>query len=649
MNYKTERIFFYSLLFISFITVVCINISANATFDTGDGIQHYLIAHYSWKHPRLFLDMWGKPFFTLVSSPFMQFGMNGAIVFQALCAAGTSFFCYKIAQKINLDFAWSIPAYIFFSPIYFALINSGLTEIFFGFLFMFSVWLIFQNKFLWGAIAASFIPFVRPEAYVVLPLIALVLLIRKQFFSIPFLFFAFISYSVIGYFYYHDLFWVITQNYSITEVGYEGQKGEFLHFVKHYDEIWGTVYSALLILGICTSIYFIFSFLSKKSKTDFLPEILFLIFGSFFDCLLLHSLLYWMPDIFTNLGMLRYMTTLIPSASLISLMGINLIFFFLFKHYRYLKIMSVAIILWFIIQTPFQQSYYPFHLNSEQVVIKEAGGWINKTFSKVNRVCYLHPFLAVVSDIDPFDNKKSTLLWSLDKDSLNLLPDSTLIVWDSHYAPQEGNLPLDLLKKDTNFIPLKYYKYYLDFPAFESWIFMKNKNHDTSTHDSIAPELITDFGPIDNLREIDSETFNFDSNKPVDTSLLTNEKCVSGEMSLKYTTEKEFGPMFSKKINEIKNFSSLRMIQINFKFFSSDSTKEIIPVIEIKNGNKTIFWHGEKINGKMNDNTWNACEIKRILFPNELNEDFILNFYFWNKGRRNFYVDDLQLKYLGLK
>ena len=77
MNPKTNKILFYILLALSFITVVYIYITSDAPYDTGDGITHYLIARYSWDHPHQYLNMWGKPFFTLITSPVAQFRLKG--------------------------------------------------------------------------------------------------------------------------------------------------------------------------------------------------------------------------------------------------------------------------------------------------------------------------------------------------------------------------------------------------------------------------------------------------------------------------------------------------------------------------------------------------------------------------------------------
>ena len=648
MNLKTEKILFYSFLFIAFITVIWIDISANVTFDSGDGLQHYLIARYSWEHPKLLLDLWGKPFFTLISSPFAQFGLKGMFIFQALCALAVSFFSYRIAQKINLKYAWTIPAFIFFSPIYFAVINTGLTEILFGCMFMLSVWLIFEKRFILSAIISSFIPFVRPEAYVVLPLIALVLLFRKKYFVIPFLLFATILYTLIGYFYYDDIFWIITNNYKIIGENYEGMKGSFFHFINHYDEIWGDVYSLLLVVGICTVLYSIIQVLYKKIKYDFLSEEIFLILGSFLACLLLHSLLYSMPGILNNLGMMRYMSVLIPVSAILALKGLNIISVSPLKKFIYLEFLIICILIFFIIKAPFKQWYYPLHLNNEQVVINEVGNWVHSSRIKNKKICYMHPYLAIVADIDPFDEKKVTLLWSLKKEQLNLLPDSTFIIWDSHFAPQEGELPLNLLSDDKIFIPIKHYKYYNESMPFETWLFMKyNSNYRSNL--SIIPEIVMDFGLLSNLQKTDSMFFDFDITVPNDKAMLSGEIFFSGKRSLEYTPDKEFGNVFSKKISEIKKSEMLRMIQINFKFFPCDSIKDVVSVIEIKNEDKIVSWYGKSIGQRIIFNEWNSCELQQILFPCETNEKYILNFYFWNKGKRKFYIDNLNIYYYDLK
>ncbi|MBI2968666.1 MAG: hypothetical protein HYY40_12770 [Bacteroidetes bacterium] len=637
---------FYLLLFVSFVTVVWINISAGVTFDSGDGIHHYLISLYSWTHPHLFLHSWGKPFFTLVSSPFAQFGIKGMIVFQALCAGAVSFFCYKITEKLNLKYSWTIPVFVFFAPIFFAVLNTGLTEIFFGCQLMFSIWLFFEKKHIPSAIIASFLPFIRIDAYVVLPIIAFVLLLKKQFLAVPLLFSGFFIYSIIGFFHFHDFLWIIHHSQSFFNEGYEGGKGDFFHYINHYEDILGTPYSVLFIAGFIRQLYVVSKCIIYKIKFPFLVEEIFLIFGTLVACFLLHAFSYWMPGVLTNLGMMRYMATLIPGAAIIAVMGMNIITLTWIKKFFYFETGIVILLIVLVINSPFKQLFYPFRVDAEQAVVKETGDWIRNIYGKNHRICYMHPYLAYASDIDPFDERRITLLWSLDKERLNLLPDSTLIIWDSHYAPQEGNLRLDLLRNDTNFIQLKYYKYYLDAFPFEIRAFMKINIKNTAAN-LFTPELVSEEGSLNNLQIIDSVFFDFDVKSSEDKSMLVKDISFSGHTSLAFTANNEWGPVFTRKISQIKNYLSFRMVEIEFKFYTSDSVREIIPVIEINKGKKIILWYGENINQQVNLNTWNDCKIKRAFLPSELNQNYYVNFYFWNKSRKRFFVDDICIYYYG--
>src|ERR1700722_11209994 len=100
-NIPRQRLIAWSILFVLFIYACVILALSSGTYDSGDGINHYLIARYSWHHHHLFIDDWGKPFFTIISSPFAQFGLKGISVFNILCGLASSYFAYKIADKFG--------------------------------------------------------------------------------------------------------------------------------------------------------------------------------------------------------------------------------------------------------------------------------------------------------------------------------------------------------------------------------------------------------------------------------------------------------------------------------------------------------------------------------------------------------------------
>ncbi len=109
--------------------IIHIFLLQDTIIDPGDGLKHFQIAKYSWKYPLLFLDHWGKPIFTLLSSPFAQIGFQGMLFFNACLFFVTSIMLLKISRLLNLKNSWLAVIFCFIAPVYFMLVLSGLTEL----------------------------------------------------------------------------------------------------------------------------------------------------------------------------------------------------------------------------------------------------------------------------------------------------------------------------------------------------------------------------------------------------------------------------------------------------------------------------------------------------------------------------------------
>lgn len=93
----SENYLFFVILLVVSCYYVYVIIDAPNTYDYGDGIQHYLMSRYSWKHPELLSGLVGQTVTHLIK--------------RSIC---TVLYC--------------------FSPIYFSVLNSGLTEVLFSFI-----------------------------------------------------------------------------------------------------------------------------------------------------------------------------------------------------------------------------------------------------------------------------------------------------------------------------------------------------------------------------------------------------------------------------------------------------------------------------------------------------------------------------------
>jgi len=639
---KTEKILFYILLILSFFTVIIIYFKADTTYDQGDGIVHYQIARYSWKYPIFFLDLWGKPFFTLISSPFAQFGLKGMYIFQALNAAIISWFLFNIASKINLKFAWTIPAFVFFAPVYFALMNSGLTEICFGMMFMFSVWLVFKKKYYVSAVIASLLPFVRPEAYVVMPLLTVIYAYRRKYFAIPLLLTAAIIYTLIGNYYFKDLLWIIHQNYKFDVDSYPGMKGSYFHYFGFFNQIWGSAYTLLLLIGIGIILKQVYQLFHRKADHEFVEEIFILILGSTIGFFTLHSLLCGMPGIVNNLGMLRYLAVLIPGSALIALIGLNLINLLALKKINFLKQAIVILVVIMVIWSPFAQWFYPFKPNPEQVVMKQMANYLNASLPNFRKICFYHPSLPFFADLDPYDYNRVESIQAANLDRLNQLPDSTLVLWDSHFMKGEGQIPFNWLSENPNFIMLKHYIFNDKDFAFEACLFIRAANPKPV---SLPIEFVSPDGHVIRDHPTISSVYTFANDSLDFVQWLAHRTSFAGRNAIAFTPEMEGGPIFQKKIRDISQFRNVKSVTLKFNLHQADSIKGFVSVIQIKDNEKQVIWEGLIIKQDLIPNQWNTVELHHS-FPEAIkNEDFLVNIYIWNNRKRKFYIDDFQITF----
>jgi hypothetical protein len=633
----------FLLLFFMFIGFFILAFTAEVSYDPGDGIRHYLVSRYSWPHPGQLLYSWGKPFFTLVSSPFSQFGLIGICVFNILCGLVSGFLTYKIARKFNLSYAILAIPFLCFSPAFFPTLNSGLTEPFFGFVLIASIYLMIESKYFWACLLVSFLPFVRTEGLLILPLFFVILIVRKRFWVSPVLAAGTVLYSIIGYFYYKDILWIKNQNpYTGHNKDIYGS-GELLHFVKNHELIWGAALGILFVLGCIAIAYFLFSKKSSEQfnvNRNFLWEEIVLIYGAFFIYFVAHSVFWW-KGMVGSLGLLRVLAGVMPCSAFICLRGFNLLMFPYLRQYKLAEATLFTVTLVFVVLTPFRQFYFPFKPEPEQAVIKEAGDWFLKTQYRDKKVYYLFPYLAHVLNVDSFDPEKVGELWGLypciEKWGIQSIPDSSIVFWDAHFGPNECRIPLDTIMNDPNFQLIQTFRpaeeiYTLGGYKFSVHVFMKlpkprfNSNLNTTFFDleSTHPDIV-------NYHQVSTEA------------------AFSGKKSGKFGPTDEFGVTLVKPGSEIP--SSTRILEFNSKIFykkGSPFNAKTVFSVEDENG-KSILWESQAIQlNSISDTTeWQKMSVRFTLSPDLLSPKNKIKCYVWNESKNEFYVDDLEVRYIG--
>lgn len=632
-----------SLLALMLVFFTGLMLFSEASFDAGDGIQHYVVSRFSWLHPYLFLDSWGKPFYTLVSSPFAQFGIKGSIFFNLLCGIGSSYFAYLFAKKMELENTWLIIPIVLFAPGFFPTLNSGLTEPFFSFLLMACAYGYVLKKYALSSLLISFLPFIRTEGFFIIPLFAITLLLRKQYFTIVLLSFGTIFYSLIGLIFLNDFFWIIYQNpYNGGSREIYGH-GEWWHFISNYNYLFGIILSILLLAGIPALLKSIMQNKQNQpiSKQTFLTEEILLLICSFLVYLIAHSIMWW-KGWANSLGMLRVIAAVLPCTSLLCLRGFNLFYINQFKKIKIIKYAILFISFAVIVITPFKKEYFPFNLTPEQKVTSEAAKWIKDSKYYQNKIYFLDPFLSSLLDIDSFDTLRSAPLWglysSIEKYGIKNIPDSTVVFWDSHYGPNECRIPLTQLLTDQNFKHLKSFRPNDRFTTlggyeYEINVFMK------------LPQPAS----LVNLKET---KINFETINENIVGGIIDSSSNPGNKYFKINSDNEFANTYKVPINSIPYNTLQCRLKAKVHNPNNDSLK-FIAVISVSSYHEINYlWEGKDCKFPKSDdnNYWQPIDCTfNIIIQNFASDSNKFSFNIWNLNHQSYYIDDIELTFIGNK
>lgn len=421
--------------------------------DPGDGLKHFQIAKYSWEIPHLLFNHWGKPLFTILSSPYAQFGFSGMIFFNITLFIITAIFLIKIAKYLEFKNGLLAVVFLFCSPIYFHNVLSGLTEVLFSALLTVSIYLLLKKNFLWSCIIFSFSFFSRPESSLILPFFLFYLVIEKQYKYIPLFFIGIVLFSVLGFPFYDDIFWVFTKR-PYSSLGTYGS-GELLHFLKEYKNVFGTIISFFFLVGLIP----LFKLGCRKNtrKKAILSSLLLLapiiaVVGG-------HSIMWW-KGLQGSAGLTRVLTTIVPCVAIIALMGLNEIILRLKEHFKipekFIVFFLIALGSVFVFKKSFNLWVDERMITSEEV-LGDAAHWYKKN-GKQNKVYYMPPYFAYRANINPFSEKGNMEHMKRFKDKQtpsNNMKKGEFLLWEGQFSALEGRLPLQNCTNDTNLILIK--------------------------------------------------------------------------------------------------------------------------------------------------------------------------------------------------
>ena len=487
------------LLLLLLLSYSLLALLSSGTIGGADDITHYKYSRYAFQHPYFFLHHWGKPFFTALSAPFAQFGFQGIKIFNVMAGTAAAWFTYRTAILFKLKYPVVAIFLVISSPMYIMLMLSGMTEILFSLVLIISIFLFFKREYIWSALLLSFIPFVRNEGVVIIPLFLMAYLWQREWKAIPFLLTGLLFYSIVGSFYFKDLLWVI------HEMPYTGEAKEFygsgslLHYVEASKFTLGLGLSLMALLGIIA--WLLDPFIQKGGKRKYWLMQMLVGYMPFMVYFAAHSFVWW-KGMGNSVGMIRVIAAVVPPAALLGAFAWSRLMEILPLSENLRRVSTLGLCLFFL-TIPHQVYEIPVPLKNEQEQVSYAARWLMQSEYQGSKVYYYDPFFWYYLELNPMDEERSRAFLHNNEHPAYMLPEGAIVIWDAHYAPNEGRLPLSRLVDHPEFQLIKVFRPGEPFPIlgkheYEICIFRRittDEGADNNEYYDIMVEDIQDTEP----------------------------------------------------------------------------------------------------------------------------------------------------------
>ncbi len=425
------------LLLLYAVIMTVLAIVSEGTYGGGDSYLHFQMARYAPRHPWLFMDQWGKPFYTALACLPSQFGFIGIKLFNVACAVTTAWLAFLMARNQFEKLSWLSILFVLSVPIYFVTALTGLTETVFGLCILSSVYLFHRFRERWACVVISFLPFIRSEGFLILPLFALLCIYYRKWPALLFLGTGVVVFTLIGFFYTGSWNWVFGTNVYLTKPTDYGH-GSIFHFFENHRYTFGWPYSMLTLLAI---VAFAAGYFRQWNNRELHIQSV-LVFGSLFIYFMAHSV-FWTLGIFGSAGLDRVMAGVGPCIGYTTFCGFQFLARQKFAGYTVTKVILTLWVLWAFIMPRYVYPL-PYPLTTFQEMQIEACNYVKENKLDTGFVYFQEPYVPLLLKRDPFDENISGNLYQHGEKPFK---PGAIIIWDSHLCSRESLLPLEVMEK----------------------------------------------------------------------------------------------------------------------------------------------------------------------------------------------------------
>lgn len=430
--------------------IVLVRVLSPGVPDTGDGVAHYQHAHYFWHSADAALSQWGKPLFSLLSSPFAALGLWGMTVFAAECGVVSCVAVMAFApDERRRGWAWVVPVLLFSVPVYVHTLLCGLTEPFFGLMTVLIVWSLWKERFTVAMVLLSLMPFVRPEYAAFAPFALAYVLWRKAWNALPWGLTGVVLYSLASAVLHgHPLAFFTDHTYVGNSIyGH----GDARLFYDNIDAMYGLPFKRALLVAVLA--WAVISWRDREHRRAHLTLGLLTLLPAI-AIFSLHTYAWWHGGM-ASLGLLRVMATTVPLLVLFVAYVLAHAWALFVPAARWSPwVLGAAFLVYG--NTAFHElrrrEPMPVAEDDIQHTVREASAFLQTHRTHGQRLYYLDPYLGTLCDRNPWDGDSARFLQGMGVLSdAQEIKDGDWVVWDAHFAAHEGGVPLDSLAGDPRF------------------------------------------------------------------------------------------------------------------------------------------------------------------------------------------------------
>ena len=307
-----------------------------------------------------------------------------------------------------------------------------------------------------------------------------------------------------------------------------------------------------------------------------------------------------------------------------------------------------------VIMASFKIYPFPVRLSPEESMVKDATNWVKAAGLSNKKIIFNDLNVPFYMGMDPYNGAVCAPKWFVNHrdPSPNAIPDSAVFIWDSHFGPNECQVPLDSLMMNPHyqlinrFLPAGELKT-LGGYDYEVYVFLRLPVGMTA--DNQAQLDLLKKAAENNLRIFSSKKLDFEEGGTVkDTLHYTNKTAFSGSWAYKVGPNKEFSPGPGYDCSSLPANKDGLSIRVEVAVFTEVSFREnpTSLIISVEHAKESYYYSKFSMEEKAPAvGEWNLVDVIVSLPEFKSSRDKI-KIYLWHEGKKEFLMDAMKVDIL---